>query len=99
MRTARIGGRPKRQALAMLQLFDLARANVALRWEVTQLRQETESLRRLLSDARETCTGCSGGDSTASERKDTGVCSMTTKSWIVSCDSCPYRERFRTRLE
>jgi hypothetical protein len=97
MRTARVWGRRKRQAVAMLQLLDLARANAALRCEVTQLRQETESLRRLLSDARESCTGCSGGDSTASERKDT--CSTPMKSWIVSCDSCPYRERFLTRLE
>ena len=69
MRTAR-WGRPQRQALAMLQLLDLARANAALRSEVTQLRQETESLRRLLSDARESCAGCSGGESTTSERKD-----------------------------
>src|SRR5260370_4014352 len=72
MRTARIWGRPKRQAVAMLQLLDLARANAALRCEVTQLRQETESLRRLLSDVRGLCTGSSGCNSTASERKDTG---------------------------
>jgi hypothetical protein len=101
MRTAR-WGRPQRQALAMLQLLDLARANAALRCEVTQLRQETESLRRLLSDARGTCTGCSDGDSTASERKDRGPALervLRMKSWIVRCDSCPYRERFLTRLE
>jgi hypothetical protein len=72
MRTARICGRPKRQAVAMLQLLDLARANAVSGCEVTQLRQETESLRRLLSDVRGTCTGSSGGNSTASERKDTG---------------------------
>jgi hypothetical protein len=101
MRTAR-WGRPQRQALAILQLLDLARANAALRCEVTQLRQETESLRRLLSDARETCAGCSGGESTTSERKDREPSIsmvLRMKSWIVSCDSCPYRERFLTRLE
>ena len=98
MRTVRVWGRPQRQALAMLQLFDLARANAALRCEVTQLRQEPESRRRLRSDARETGAERSGGDSTASARKDT-ACSTTMKSWIVSCDSCPYRERFLTRLE
>ena len=40
MRAARVWGRRKRQAVAMLQLLDLARANAALRCEVTQLRQK-----------------------------------------------------------
>jgi hypothetical protein len=75
MRTARIWGRPERQAVAipMLQLLDLARANASLRCEVIQLRQEAEALRRLLSDARETCATCSGVDSTAcGGRENTG---------------------------
>jgi hypothetical protein len=33
----------------MLQLLDLARENAALRWEVTQLRQEVAALLRLFS--------------------------------------------------
>jgi hypothetical protein len=57
----------------MLQLFDLARANAALRCEVRQLREEAEALRRLLSDARETCTTREGGDSTPSGRKENTV--------------------------
>ena len=36
---------------------------------------------------------------TGSARKGHKACSTTMKSWIVSCDSCPYRERFLTRLE
>jgi hypothetical protein len=43
----------------MLQLLDLARENAALRREVTQLRQEAEALRRLLSDAPLPCS-CGG---------------------------------------
>lgn len=46
--------------MAMLQLLDLARENALLRCEVTQLRQEAEALRRLLSDAPCSCVDTFG---------------------------------------
>ncbi len=76
----------------MLQLLDLARKNAALRREVTQLRQEAEALRRLPSQP---CPQCSRVDSSGSDAsEDAGAPAM--KAWIVTCDSCPYREHFLT---
>ena len=46
----------------MLQLFDLARENAELKSELTRIRQETETLHRLLADGSVQSTSGPGDD-------------------------------------